>query len=224
VAKFITLVRFAAGHRESARERFLEDALRRAILLPAPARYTVNIADVTPATAQEPPRYDVVEECAFDSASEFAAWGRAVVAGLPSDLAESIEACFSYHVSERVQLDDGRLPVPGERSPGVKAIYIVRRNSTLSDAEAKQRWKDHAPVAREHHVGMRRYVQNGVIDCLSAGAPIVNGIAELHFPSLADLEQRMYGSDAGRAAIAADVSTLVAESAALYTSEYVLRA
>jgi hypothetical protein len=70
---------------------------------------------------------------------------------------------------------------------------------------------------------MRRYVQNGVIDCLSAGAPVVNGIAELHFPTLADLEERMYDSEAGRAAIAADVSTLVAESAALYTSEYVLR-
>jgi len=224
VAKFITLVRFAFVDRESARERFLEDALRRAVLFPSPSRYTVNIADVTPAAASEPPRYDVVEECAFDSNSDFAAWGRAVAAGLPVNLAESIEACFSYHVSERVQLDDGRAPIPGERSPGVKAIYIVRRNAALSDAEAKQRWKEHAPVAREHHVGMRRYVQNGVIDCLSAGAPIVNGIAELHFPTLADLEERMYDSEAGRAAVAADVSTLVAESAALYTSEYVLKA
>ncbi len=57
---------------------------------------------------------------------------------------------------------------------------------------------------------------------LTAGAPLVHGIAELHFPTREDLEQRMYDSAAGRAAIAADTATLVAEATPLYTSEYIL--
>jgi hypothetical protein len=127
-----------------------------------------------------------------------------------------------YQVSERVQLEGSGRGGPGQ-TPGVKAIYLVRRHADLSDQEAKQRWKEHAPLARQHHVGMDRYVQNGVIRALTPDAPIVNGIAELHFPTLDDLVQRMYGSKEGREAISRDAAGLVAESTVLYTTEHILR-
>ena len=224
MAKFITLTRLAPAQRDFARERFLGDALRRLALSPTPVRYTVNLADVTPSNADEAPRYDIVEEVEFPSTTEFASWRRAVATELPSAVASAVEAAFDYHVSERTQLDDCRAPVLGERSPGVKAIYVVRRNPALSDAEASRRWLEHAAVARRHHVGMSRYVQNGVVASLSPDAPVVNGIAVLHFPTLADLEEHMYDNEAGREAVASDVAALVAETHPLYTSEYVLRA
>jgi EthD domain len=105
-----------------------------------------------------------------------------------------------------------------------KTIYLVRRREEIDDREAKRRWQEHASLARQHHVGMSRYVQNGVIAALTPGAPVVHGIAELSFPTREDLEKRMYGSVEGRQAIASDAAGLVAEATPLYTSEYILRA
>lgn len=211
--------------RTAFRQWFLEGyALEMLAELPGLNRLVVNIVDVEPALPAPASRalYDAVAECWFDTAGHY----MAAVEGsrLRGDLEEQGARFHVYLVRERVQLDDGLAPPPGERSPGAKAIYLSRRLEGLSDEEAKARWRQHAPLAVKHHAGMRKYVQNGVVSALTPGSPVVHGIAELHFPTLQDLEQRMYESEAGREAIREDVAGLVAESSALFCSEYVLRA
>ncbi len=129
----------------------------------------------------------------------------------------------AYHVAEHIAKDEPPRPVPGQRTPGVKAIYFVRRRPALSDHEASTLWRDHADVAREHHTGMSRYVQNAVIAALVPGSPVFHGIAVLHFPSLEDLSERMYSSSAGEAAIRSDATRLVEEAVFLPCSELVLK-
>jgi hypothetical protein len=209
VSKVISIIAFPAGQDRTAHRReLLEQARGRG------GHVAVNLVDVdvgVDAGQGAPQPYDVVIE----------EWGVAADGWKPPPL-PSGTAVHAYHVAERIELDEPLAPEPGGRSPGVKAVYLVRRKAGLSDAEAAARWRAHAPVARQHHVGMCRYVQNGVVRALTPGAPVYHGIAVLHFPTLEDLQQRMYGSEEGRQAIARDVSGLVEESLALYTSEYVL--
>ena len=184
-------------------------------------RYVVDRVDGANFSEAAPSPFDLVEEAWFETADDFAA---ARIRDVEDrDVTSLSLRTHVYQVSETVQVDDLRQPRLGERSPGIKVIYLVRRNELLNDREARVRWKDHATLAKMHHAGISRYVQNGVIKALTPDAPVAHGIAELHFPTRDDLEERFYDSDQGRAAIEADVSTLVAESQALYTSEYVLR-
>jgi hypothetical protein len=195
----------------------LAHALRR---LSGLSRLAVNIAGVEPVLAAPQPahRYVAALEYWFDAppidatAALDGAWDAAPP---PSALNR-----WRYRVSERVQLGSDDSPPTGTRSPGVKALYLVRRPEGLSNEAATQGWRQHADTARTHHVGMTRYIQNGVIESLTPGAPVVHGIAELSFPTLEDLEQRMYGSEEGRQAIGREASVLVGEVVTLYTSEY----
>jgi uncharacterized protein (TIGR02118 family) len=108
----------------------------------------------------------------------------------------------AYRVDERVQWDDG--------GATVTRISFVRRAPGLTPAEFAEHWTTvHAPLARQHHPGICRYVQNVVVEALTPGAPAVDGIAELGFRSLADLRERMYDSPAGQTAIAADVRAFI---------------
>jgi len=101
-----------------------------------------------------------------------------------------------------VQWDDGRATVA--------RISFVRRAPGLTRAEFARHWTEvHAPLAREHHPGICRYVQNVVVEPLTPGAPEVDGIAELGFASIQDLRERMYDSPEGRETIAADVRTFL---------------
>ncbi len=178
---------------------------------------TVNVADARPAGAPASPPYALVTELwypALEAYEASAIWRSH----------EGLAALVAYDVSERVQKDHVRTWPPGSPSPGVKAIYLVRRRDELSDAQARQRWSSHADIAREHHAGMSRYVQNGVRRALTPGAPLRHGIAMLHFPTLEDLEMRMYDSEEGRRVVQQDVDGLVAESIPLFTTEHILKA
>jgi uncharacterized protein (TIGR02118 family) len=104
----------------------------------------------------------------------------------------------AYRVDERVQWD---------REPAtVTRISFVRRAPGLTRAEMARHWTEvHAPLARVHHPGISRYVQNVVVEPLTPSAPEVDGIAELGFASLDDFRHRMYDSPEGQQVIATDV-------------------
>jgi uncharacterized protein (TIGR02118 family) len=92
----------------------------------------------------------------------------------------------------------------------VTRISFVRRARGLTREDFARHWTQvHAPLAREHHPGVCRYVQNVVIHTLTPDAPHVDGIAELGFASLDDLRERMYDSAAGQEIIAADVREFI---------------
>jgi uncharacterized protein (TIGR02118 family) len=110
--------------------------------------------------------------------------------------APTIEA---YLVDERRQWDDYPAPVVGRAS-------FVHRVPSLTRRGFAEHWSTvHAPLARAHHPGVCRYVQNVVIEPLTPGAPDVDGIAELSFRSETDRLDRMYDSPEGKQIIREDV-------------------
>jgi uncharacterized protein (TIGR02118 family) len=121
----------------------------------------------------------------------------AAIAMLPSDAPVPADA-EAYRVEDRPQWDRG-----GEK---LTRIAFVRRAAGLTREEFADHWTTvHAPLAREHHPVLVRYVQNIVIEPITAGAPEVDGIAELGFRSLKDVNQRMYDSPAGAQIIRRDI-------------------
>jgi uncharacterized protein (TIGR02118 family) len=89
----------------------------------------------------------------------------------------------------------------------VTQLSFVRRHADLDRAAFARHWSEvHAPLARVHHPKVVRYAQNVVIDVLTPGAPDVDGVAELTFPSLDDCRHHRYDSPAGQEIVQADVA------------------
>jgi len=108
---------------------------------------------------------------------------------------------------------DRRVHIPGpDRLPERALVQcsFVRRLPPLTRAEFAAHWNDvHAPLVPVHHPGVARYVQHVVVEPLTADAPEVDGIAQLHFASTDDFRHRYYDSEAGRALVGADVATFI---------------
>jgi hypothetical protein len=137
----------------------------------------------------------------------------------------------AYLVTESVPLpppDTG----PGERTPGLANIALLRRPADLDEATWRQRWHiDHTPVAIATQSTFG-YTQNTVVRSLTPGAPVIDAIVEELFPIEAisdlhaffgaadddDLRDRMERMVASTAAFGAnrDVDTVP-------TSRYVFR-
>jgi uncharacterized protein (TIGR02118 family) len=129
-----------------------------------------------------------------------------------------------YRVDETVEREYERDWPIGERSPGVKSIYLARRRRDMTQDQYAAYWgRKHAPLALRVHVGMWRYARNVVIQS-APGSDKWDGFAVLHFRTAEDLRERFYDSEAGREAIAADVAEFTSGGRALHTSEYVLKA
>jgi uncharacterized protein (TIGR02118 family) len=108
----------------------------------------------------------------------------------------------AYRVDERVQWE--------RDDPAITRISFVRRARGLSREEFAHHWTQvHAPLARTHHPGICRYVQNVVVHTVSPDAPEVDGIAELGFATLDNFRERMYDSPEGQEIIAADVCEFI---------------
>jgi len=126
----------------------------------------------------------------------------AAIAVFRSQELPPLDRAEAYRVDERVQWDDGRATVA--------RISFVRRAPGLTHEEFARHWTEvHAPLARRHHPGICRYVQNIVVEPLTRDAPDIDGIAELGFASLDDFRDRMYDSPEGREIITADVRTFL---------------
>lgn len=101
----------------------------------------------------------------------------------------------------------------GSFAPGIKYVSFVRRADGLSHEQFARHWSEiHAPLAREHHIGLAGYTQNVVRRSYSPGSADIDGIAELRFGTRADYEERFYDSDDGKAAIRADVKQFIGRS------------
>lgn len=112
----------------------------------------------------------------------------------------------AYLVDERVRIDYDRDWPDGVESPGVCRISFVRAAPGLTRDEMASHWGDiHWPIAKVRHPALYRYVQNVVIEPVTADAPEVDGIAELHFRTIEDLRDRFYDSEEGKAIVADDV-------------------
>jgi len=139
---------------------------------------------------------------------------------LQRESAGLVGAAHGWLVDEVVQWDYERDWRDGESSPGIKMFYFGQRKPGLSRDEFVRRYRDgHAPLARIHHPGIWRYVQNFVVRPLTPGAPELDSVAELHFRSERDFAERMYRDAASVQVVADDVATFLGPTTAVATRE-----
>lgn len=115
-----------------------------------------------------------------------------------------------YHLEEVVHWDNLKARTEGVPSPGFKIIPFSCRNPHLSREEFAEHYRNvHSSLAREHHPGIGRYVQNFVQAALSTNAPEIDAVAELHFPSYEDYRDRFYARAESPKIIGKDVASFV---------------
>jgi uncharacterized protein (TIGR02118 family) len=119
----------------------------------------------------------------------------------------------AWHVEPTRQWDYERTWPAGEPSPGVKRVAFIQRAEGLDRAEFARHWRDvHGPLAKIHHPAIVRYCQNVIVEPLVdnvGDAGEFDGIAELSFWSMEDLNERMYDSEDGRRIVGEDVRRFI---------------
>lgn len=96
------------------------------------------------------------------------------------------------------------LGAPGPSS--VALVYFVKRRAGLSFDDFAAHYRDrHAPLARVHHPGIARYVQNFVASPDPDGDAPFDAVSELWFASEEDARTRFYRDGESRRVIGEDV-------------------
>jgi hypothetical protein len=80
-------------------------------------------------------------------------------------------------------------------SNAVKMVSFVVRRPEVDRPKFERDYAEHVAVARVHHPGVWRYVQNLVLDGRGAGAEGVEAVSELWYPSSDDFLTRFYAND-----------------------------
>jgi EthD domain len=197
------------------------------------SHYVVNINDVSPkmATAlldSATVPYDVVTEMWIKDQGGSESTVELYDSVTGPAVAESLNAAgavsHSYLVSEVVEKDKQAFAL-GKKSPGVNLVSAIMWAQGKNEETGRQGWRKHGPLACRVHIGMTRYVQNYVELTLTPGAPVFNGVAMLYFPTLPDLEQRLYDTPQNAEVIAADVKSFVnlEKIITFYTTQYSLK-
>ena len=95
----------------------------------------------------------------------------------------------------------------GTEAPGVKLVSFMRRAAGMNHEQFVRHWSEqHTPLALAHHPGLWNYTQNVVRRAYTPGGRDIDGIAELHFATRDDFENRFFDSDEGRQVIMDDVA------------------
>jgi hypothetical protein len=96
-------------------------------------------------------------------------------------LQKECDMVSAYLVTESVPLPPPDT-VPGQRTPGLANVALLRRPDDLDEATWRERWHlDHTPVAIETQATFG-YTQNTVVRPLTAGAQNIAAIVEELFP------------------------------------------
>ncbi len=197
------------------------------------AHYVINVNNVTPnmgvaALDSAPVPYDAVSEIWFEESGDLRSAAGIYNASIGPVLTQSLRsrsaACHSYLVTEIVEKNQQKFEL-GQRAPGVNLVSAIMWGAGKTDQTGRQGWRNHGPLACRVHIGMTRYVQNFVEEALTPAAPPYNGVAILYFPTLEDLEQRLYDTPQNAEVIAADVKSFVnlEKIVTFYTTQYTLK-
>jgi hypothetical protein len=136
-------------------------------------------------------------------------------------MSDWIDLAHSYRVTRTVIKDDGAVET-GQPSSGIKYLRGLAFHSDLPASAIRRSWANHANLAVDVHVGASRYVQWWVDEQLTADAPRIGGVAELHFAKVEDLEERFFDSPRGAKEIVQDLAHFVAGGPPrLFASDFV---
>ena len=129
-------------------------------------------------------------------------WPRDRAEGDAADAALVAAASALYRVDEVRHWD----ALDANAEGPVVLTYLVKRRPDLSFADFMAHYREkHAPLARVHHPGIARYVQN----FMPPGEGLVDAISELWFASEAEARARFYRDDESRRVIAEDVKRFI---------------
>lgn len=174
-----------------------------------PSRFVLNICDVAPQYRLAPfiarhqavrQHYDVAAELWFEPSAKLTDLAARLALQAP-ELAQRCDKLHAWEVTERACF----APAHGVAGD-IKFIALGCWQDQLSQDEGRHYWTEHARLVPRIHVGVDAYVQNWVESGSGADRPQVDGIAELHFPSVAVLERDFYNSAEGQEEIRQDVS------------------
>jgi hypothetical protein len=233
--KFVSLISRGPGQESAGFRQWFVSEQAPAILkqIPRLDHYIVNVNDVSPDFGEAQPLrtapvpYDVVTEMWIEpaSASESAAeLYQAAIAPAMETLRSRSATCHSYLVADVVEKDVQKFAL-GERAPGVNLVSAITWGEGKTAAQGRNGWRNHGPLACRIHIGMTRYVRNVIEQAVTPGAPGYNGVAMLYFPTLQDLEQRLYDSPPSVEVIGKDVAGFVnlEKIVTFYTGQYVMK-
>jgi hypothetical protein len=173
-----------------------------------PSRYVLNICDVAPQFRLAPfiardravrQHYDLAAELWFEPQAGGAGLADVLALHAP-ELAQRCDRLHAWEVTERPCF------APEDGTAGdIKFIALGCWQNHLSQDEGRRYWTEHACLVPRIHIGVNAYVQNWVASSSGTNLPQVDGIAELHFPSVETLEQDFYNSAEGQEEIRQDV-------------------
>jgi hypothetical protein len=191
---------------------------------PTLLRYVINIAEGTPSGGPEidslPALYfarlEDFQERLYDSPE-----GQEVIR---RDVARFMAGgADAYATTEYIQRKSALPTAPvGQRSPGVKEIWLLQRREGMSRQAFVDHWLHvHVPLALASRTGLAQYVASVVEARLSETGERWDGIAELHLTSRAGEQETGFSSSEGRDRFEADLEGFVGRSRVYPVSEWV---
>ena len=152
---------------------------------------------------QTPPEWHGVTQSWRDPSIELTDDQRtAIIAQMDTFRSGSI----GWNVDEHVAWDHD----PGRAAGrGVKMVSFVRSRRDLDRPEFEHRYRNHVEVARVHHAGVTRYVQNIVTSPATPTSPPCDAISELWFASEDEWRSRFYTGEGSPEAVAEDTTGFI---------------
>ena len=152
---------------------------------------------------QMPPTWHGVTSSWRDPSIELTADQRsAILDQMSSFRSESI----GWNVDEHIAWDRNPDRPTGS---GVKMVSFVRSRADLDRDEFERRYRAHVDVARRHHGGVSRYVQNLVSSPATPSSPACDAVSELWFDSLDDWRERFYTDESSAGAVGEDTTAFI---------------
>ena len=123
-----------------------------------------------------------------------------------------------------------------QKIPGINQMTFVKRIPTITHQEFSSRWDSHSAIAKEHHPGVARYIQNVVqtqtgdvanllaTNSLSSTEREFDGVAELSFETLDDMKTGMRKDETSQEIVYADINSFldIAAGSRIFATRYLL--
>lgn len=132
-----------------------------------------------------------------------------------------IRSCHLYEVEEDevVNRMDGKTTLPSEGFKLMRGLFFF---PDLPDSAVRRSWKHHQKLAVSVHKGLARYACIWVHRALTPGAPRIQGISVLHFPSAEELRVNYFDSARGRSEIIHDIAHFISHGTArVFAKEFI---